>query len=116
MGSERNDTCGDPVAQAHVWQAQDLYLNAAALRGTAPLVPYGNGEPGALDGFAVSPGDPTGAVERMLAAEGAAFVKQLHDLKIPVTAYAYGNGTHNVAYFQRAFDRSLPVILKALGE
>ena len=38
------------------------------------------------------------------------------DLKIPVTEYAYGNGTHNLPYFQRAFDRSFPLILKALGE
>ena len=38
------------------------------------------------------------------------------DLKIPVTVYAYGNGTHNLPYFQRAFDRSFPLILKTLGE
>ena len=43
-------------------------------------------------------------------------MKRLHDLKIPVTAYACCNGTHGLAYFQRAFDRTLPLILKALGE
>lgn len=115
-GPEPNDKWGDPVAQADVWKAHDPCLNAAALKGTALFVSYGNGEPGALDDYAVSPGDPTGEVERFVAAEGAAFVKRLGELKIPVTVYAYGNGTHNLAYFQRAFDRSLPLILKALGE
>jgi hypothetical protein len=32
-----------------------------------------------------------------------------------VTVYAYGNGTHNGPYMQRDFDRSFPLILKALG-
>ncbi|MFI5042332.1 MAG: alpha/beta hydrolase [Acidimicrobiales bacterium] len=107
---------GDPVAQADVWKAHDPYLNAAALKGTGLFVSYGNGEPGALDDYAVCPWDPTGEVERFVAAEGAAFVKRVGELKMPVTVYAYGNGTHNLPYFQRAFDRSLPLILKALGE
>jgi diacylglycerol O-acyltransferase / trehalose O-mycolyltransferase len=115
-GPEPNDKWGDRVAQAAVWQAHDPYLNAAALQGTALFVSYGNGEPGALDGYVPSGWDPTGDVERMVAAESAAFVKRLHDLNVPVTVYAYGNGTHNVAYFQRAFNRSVPLILKALGE
>ena len=31
-----------------------------------------------------------------------------------VTVYDYGNGTHNGPYMQRDFDRSFPLILKAL--
>jgi S-formylglutathione hydrolase FrmB len=43
------------------------------------------------------------------------FVARLAKLNIPVTVYAYGNGTHNGPYIQRDFDRSLPLILKTLG-
>ena len=111
-----HDMWGDPIAQADVWKAHDPLLNAAALKGTALFVAYGNGKPGALDNYAVSPYDPSGEVEREVAAESAALVKRLHDLKIPVTVYAYGNGTHNGPYVERDFERSLPLILKALGE
>ena len=111
-----HDMWGDPIAQADVWKAHDPLLNAAALKGTALFVAYGNGKPGALDNYAVSPYDPSGEVEREVAAESAALVKRLHDLKIPVTVDAYGNGTHNGPYVERDFERSLPLILKALGE
>lgn len=34
---------------------------------------------------------------------------------LAVTVYAYGNGTHNAPYWQRDFERSVPLILNALG-
>jgi S-formylglutathione hydrolase FrmB len=37
-------------------------------------------------------------------------------LKIPVTVDAYGARTHDPKYFRREFERSFPLILKALGE
>ena len=55
-------------------------------------------------------------MERDVAVESASFVHQLAALKIPVTVYAYGNGTHNFPYFQRDLHRWLPLMLKALGE
>lgn len=91
------------------------WVNAEALRGVALFVAFGNGEPGALDDFAVSPWDPTGDTERYCAANSAAFVQRLRDLKIPVTVDAYGNGTHGAAYFRRDLEEALPLILKALG-
>ena len=110
------DKWGDPVAQADVWRAHDPTANAAALKGTALYVAYGNGQVGPLDNGQVSPADPDGSTEREIGAEGAAFVKRLGELKIPVTVYAYGNGTHNWPYFQRDLHQSFPLILKALGE
>jgi S-formylglutathione hydrolase FrmB len=110
-----NALWGDPVLQADVWKAHDPLLNAAALKGTALYVAYGNGTPGALDNYAISPFDPTGDVEREVATESAAFVARLRALKIPVTVYAYGNGTHNGPYVERDLHRSFPLILKALG-
>ncbi len=106
---------GSPVAQADIWSAHDPLLNAEALRGTDLYVAYGNGEPGALDNFAVSPFDPTGEVEREVAKESAAFVQRLGELSIPVTVYAYGNGTHNGPYINRDLNNSFPLILAALG-
>jgi S-formylglutathione hydrolase FrmB len=114
-GPEPHDKWGDPVDQADIWQAHDPYLNAAALEGTALFVAYGNGEPGALDDYAVSPWDPDGSAERYCAADSAAFVAHLEDLKIPVTVFAYGNGTHGAAYFSRDLQQSLPLILGAVA-
>jgi S-formylglutathione hydrolase FrmB len=115
-GPEPNAKWGDPVAQADIWKANDPYLNAETLRGRALFVAYGNGEPGALDNYAISPWDPTGETERYCAAQSAAFVQRLRDLSIPVTVFAYGNGTHGAAYFSRDLEQSLPLILQALGE
>ena len=85
---------GDPVAQADVWRAHDPTDNAAALKGTALYVAYGNGKIGPL-ASAPSPYDTDGSQEREIAVESAAFVHQLAALKIPVTVDAYGNGTYD---------------------
>jgi S-formylglutathione hydrolase FrmB len=111
-----NALWGDPVAQADIWKTQDPTTNAAALQGTGLYVAYGNGDVGPLDGGQASPWDPTGAVERECATESAAFVQRLAALKIPVTVEAYGPGTHFGPYFERDLQRSLPLILEALGE
>jgi diacylglycerol O-acyltransferase / trehalose O-mycolyltransferase len=107
---------GDPVAQANVWKAHDPLVNAAGLKGTALFVAYGNGTVGPLDSGKPSPWDADGSTEREMGAEGAAFVNRLAQLKIPVTVYAYGNGTHFEPYFQRDLHLSFPLILEALGE
>ena len=109
---------GDPIAQADVWKAHDPTDKAAALKGTALYVAYGNGKIGPLDNGSPSPLDldPDGSGEREIATESAAFVHQLGALHIPVTVDAYGAGTHNWPYWQRDLHRSLPFLLKALGE
>lgn len=43
-------------------------------------------------------------------------MKQLGQLAIPVTADAYGSGTHSWPYWERDLHNSLPFRLKALGE
>ena len=103
---------GDPVAQADVWKAHDPTDNAAALKGTALYVAYGNGEIGPLDSGSY---DPAGVTELEIAAESAAFVKRLGQLKIPVTVHAYA-GTHYDPYWERELHLSFPLILKALAE
>jgi diacylglycerol O-acyltransferase/trehalose O-mycolyltransferase len=93
----------------------DVLYNAEALKGTALYVAYGNGQLGPLDNGQVSSFDETGAAERACAASSAALVARLSELGIPVTVYAYGNGTHHPKYWQRDFERSFPLILAALG-
>ena len=77
--------------------------------------PTATASAGALDDYAISPWDPNGDAERYCAANSAAFVQRLHDLKIPVTEYAYGNGTHGAAYFKRDLEKALPLVVRALG-
>jgi len=107
-----NDIWGDPVAQADVWKAHNPTDNAATLKGTALYVAYGNGQPGPLD----ASGAPTDQLEAWIATDNETFVHQLAALKIPVTVDAYGNGTHDWPYWERDLHRSLPFLLKALGE
>jgi S-formylglutathione hydrolase FrmB len=56
-----------------------------------------------------------GSGEASCASASAAFVQALGALKIPVTVYTYGNGTHSVPYWQRDLERPLPLILKAVA-
>lgn len=102
---------GDPFQQADVWEAHDPLVNAEALRGTELYVAYGNGQPGALD----DAGATVDSTELWVFRESEAFVQRLAELNIPVTIYAYGNGTHTGPYFVRNLHNSLPLILKALG-
>jgi diacylglycerol O-acyltransferase / trehalose O-mycolyltransferase len=113
-----HDVWGDPVAQVDIWKAHDPFLNAAALKGTGLYIAYGNGKVGPLDYLNENgtPWDPGGAVEHECGRQSAALVHRLKELKIPVTADAYGNGTHSNPYIWRDLERSLPLILKALDE
>ena len=106
---------GDPTAQADVWKAHDPTDIAATLQGTALYVAFGNGKPGPLE-VGVTP--PPGACsdEAFVAAQSDTFLRALTALKIPVTVDAYGPGCHGWVYWQRDLHRSLPFLLKALGE
>lgn len=109
------DLWGDPVKNADVWLAHDPTANAEGLRGTGLFVAYGNGVVGPLDDGQASPFDPTGEIERDAAFQSEAFIRRLDELTIPVTVYAYGNGTHWTPYWQRDLQQSLPLMLEALG-
>ena len=106
------DIWGDPVAQADVWKAHDPVNLAAALKGTKLYVSYGDGTPGPFDNGVVSGDD----LEGWIAGQNKTFVARLAQLKIPVTVDAYGPGSHDWPYWERALHRSLPLLLKALGE
>ena len=106
------DLWGDPVAQADIWKAHDPVRIAEGLKGTKLYVSYGDGGAGPLDMGTV----PNDDLEGWIAAQNRTLVDQLRKLKIPVTVDAYGPGSHDWPYWERALHRSLPMLLKALGE
>jgi len=108
---EANDWWGDPVAQADIWQAHDPVNIASGLRGLAVYVSYGDGTPGPFDSGFVSRDDP----EAWLAAQNVTFIQKLAELGIPATVDAYGPGSHDWPYWERALHGSLPLLLEALG-
>jgi diacylglycerol O-acyltransferase/trehalose O-mycolyltransferase len=104
-------TWGDPVEQVDIWKAHNPIDLAEALRGTTLYISYGEGGQGPLDP------DPVGDDGEAFRAIGnRAFVERLADLGIAATVDAYGPGTHSWPYFERALHRSLPLLLKAVGE
>ena len=107
---DANDWWGDPVAQADIWEAHDPVNIANGLEGLAVYVSYGDGTPGPFDDGFVSRDDP----EAWLAAQNVTFVQKLVDLGIPATVDAYGPGSHDWPYWERALHRSLPLLLTAL--
>ena len=111
-GTVRVERQGDPVAQADIWKAHDPVRIAEGLKGTKLYVSYGDGGAGPLDMGTV----PNDDLEGWIAAQNRTLVDQLRKLKIPVTVDAYGPGSHDWPYWERALHRSLPMLLKALGE
>ncbi len=103
---------GDPIAQADVWTAHNPVELASALEGVALYVSYGDGQPGPLDPVGTMPSD----IELWVAPQNEAFVSRLEELGIPVTVDAYGPGTHEWSYWERALHQSLPMLLQALDK
>ena len=97
-------TFGDPVAQADNWTAHNPLDLAPKLKGIPLYVSYGDGQPGPLDAAGTTASD----LELWIAPQNEAFVARLKELGIPVTVDAYGPGTHEWPYWQRALHASLP--------
>jgi S-formylglutathione hydrolase FrmB len=73
-------------------------------------VAYGDGGKGPLDAIEPPPDD----IEPWIADQNRAFVAALAKNKIPATIDAYGPGSHDWPYWERALHDSLPLLLKAL--
>lgn len=104
-------TWGDPVAQEDIWRAHNPIDLAEQLRGTTLYISYGDGGQGPLD--ETDPGDDG---EAFRAIGNRAMVDRLAELDIPATVDAYGPGSHNWPYFERALHNALPLLLEAVGE
>ncbi|MBB5916515.1 S-formylglutathione hydrolase FrmB [Nocardia transvalensis] len=107
------------------WAANDPYLHAAELRGTAVYVASGNGAPGPLDTLD-GPGihaNPAKLVDQLViggildAIAGRCTVQlrdRLRELDIPATVDLRDNGTHSWGYWEQDLHNSWPVLAAAL--
>lgn len=110
-----------------LWAANDPYLRAGELRGTAIYVASGTGWPGpldTLDGPGIH-GDPVKLADQialggMLDAVAHTCTQQLRDrlreLNIPATVDIRPSGTHSWGYWQQDLHNSWPMIEAAITE
>jgi diacylglycerol O-acyltransferase / trehalose O-mycolyltransferase len=103
---------GDPRRQGDIWAAHNPYDLADRLRNVRLFVSVGDGQVGPLDRAATN--GQLQQIEQALYPQNVAFVERLHQLDIPVEFDAYGPGTHNWPYWERALHRSLPLLLNSL--
>ncbi|OBA63044.1 esterase [Nocardia sp. 852002-20019_SCH5090214] len=113
---------GPPTDPA--WAANDPYVHADRLRGTAIYVSTGTGIPGPLDTFQGAHGDATQLAYQLVfgaALEGVTNLctHQLHDrlqqLGVPATFDFRPTGTHSWGYWQEDLHTSWPLFADALG-
>ncbi|WP_245553144.1 alpha/beta hydrolase [Nocardia veterana] len=113
---------GPPTDPA--WAANDPYLHADRLRGTAIYVSTGTGAPGPLDNLHGAHGDPTQLAYQLVfgaALEGVTNIctHQLHDrlqqLGVAATFEFRPAGTHSWGYWQDDLHRSWPMFAQAIG-
>ncbi|BCK55562.1 alpha/beta hydrolase [Nocardia wallacei] len=116
---------GPPTDPA--WAANDPYLHAEKLRGTAVYIASGNGAPGPLDTLG-GPGigdNPATLLDQLVigglldAVAGRCTVQvrdRLRELNIPATVDLRPNGTHSWGYWQQDLRNSWPMFAAALGQ
>lgn len=108
---DRNALWGDPARQAEIWAAHDPFSLAANLKEIPVFVSSGNGDPGPFD----APGTGTDGLESAALQSSQLFAGHLAGLGGNVTTDFYGAGTHSWAYWDRELERSLPMLLEAIG-
>ncbi len=123
-GGDPDNLWGPP--QDPRWAANDPYLRAEELRGTAVYLSAGSGLPGEHDTLDApgTDGDPQkfadqlvigGALETIAADCARQLSDRLRALNIPATLELRPSGTHTWAYWAEDFRRSWPLIAAALG-
>ncbi|MER7404807.1 alpha/beta hydrolase-fold protein [Streptomyces sp. NPDC000070] len=120
---------GDPVAQRAIWRAHDPYYLAERLRGTRVHLAGGDGRAGALDPPGTEPDphipgledpddpfpdDVISPTEALMEQESRALATRLERAGVQVSTHFY-TGTHSPPYWWRELDRTLPMLLRALG-
>ncbi|MDX6738473.1 alpha/beta hydrolase family protein [Actinocorallia sp. A-T 12471] len=109
------DVYGDPVLDRKNWLRNDPYELAPGLRGTKIYFSSGTtGRPGPGDP-PVSPLDVGLSGEKIVGDTNKAFRKRLRELKIPHTAYLYGDGRHNWPAWKRILKDLWPQLMKSIG-
>jgi S-formylglutathione hydrolase FrmB len=109
-GEEPLAMWGDPVEQRDIWEAHDPYYLANRLLTIPVFLSSGNGRGG--------PFDQQGSkddLEAVLYEMNKQTAVQLQQAGVNLTTDFYGPGTHTWPYWARELDRSLPLLLCALG-
>nr|WP_107449649.1 alpha/beta hydrolase-fold protein [Streptomyces sp. AVP053U2] len=128
MDTDWKDIWGDPETNRENWKQHDPYYLADKLRSVPVHLSSGDGTAGVLDppGFEDEyiPGledpdepfaeDVVSPTETLMDRESKAVAQQLQKAGADVTTHFY-KGTHSPQYWKREFQRSLPMLLYALG-
>ncbi|MCX2926301.1 alpha/beta hydrolase [Streptomyces sp. NEAU-W12] len=128
MDTDWKDIWGDPETNRENWKRHDPYYLADKLRSVPVYLSSGDGTAGVLDppGFEDEyvPGledpdepfaeDVVSPTETLMDRESKAVAQQLQRTGADVTTHFY-KGTHSPQYWKREFQRSLPILLYALG-
>ncbi|MER6807187.1 MULTISPECIES: alpha/beta hydrolase [Streptomyces] len=129
LGLDWSALWGDPVAQRALWQAHDPYYLAERLRGTRVHLAGGDGRAGVLDPPGTAPDphipgledpddpfpdDVISPTETLMGEESRTVAIRLKRAGVHVSTHFYA-GTHSPPYWWRELDRTLPMLLRALG-
>jgi diacylglycerol O-acyltransferase/trehalose O-mycolyltransferase len=109
-GEDPEALWGDPIRDEQVWQAHNPTAPAGRLKGVRPYVSSGDGDPDPLD-----PPGAGGDYEGSLPRQSESFAEAAKAAGIAVTTDFYGDGTHTFPYWERALERSLPMMREAIG-
>ncbi|MBF8191713.1 esterase family protein [Nonomuraea sp. K274] len=109
-GEDPEALWGDPISDKKVWQAHNPTALAGRLKGVRLYVSSGDGDPGPLD-----PPGTRADYEGVLLHQSEAFAEAAKAAGIDVTTDFYGDGTHTFPYWERALERSLPMMRAAIG-
>ncbi len=102
---------GDPDAQRRIWRAHNPVDLARSLRDIPVFLSCGNGAAGPFD-----PPDGGSELETLLESENELLARRLNNVGARhLTTHFYGPGTHSWPYWERELHRSLPMLLRALG-
>jgi diacylglycerol O-acyltransferase/trehalose O-mycolyltransferase len=109
-GEDPDALWGDPVRNRDVWDAHNPTALADRLKDVRLYVSCGNGDPGPLD-----PPGAGGDYEGALLDQALTFTERAEQAGARITTDFYGDGTHTFPYWERALERSLPMLRAAIG-
>ncbi|WP_327582548.1 esterase family protein [Nonomuraea sp. NBC_00507] len=109
-GEDPDALWGDPDKNRDVWEAYNPTALVARLKDVQLYVSCGDGRPGPLD-----PPGATADYEGALLGLAQTFTERAEQAGVRVATDFYGAGTHTFPYWERALERSLPMLRAAIG-
>jgi S-formylglutathione hydrolase FrmB len=109
-GEDPDALWGDPVTNKDVWDSYNPTALAGRLKDVRLYVSCGDGRPGPLD-----PPGASADFEDALLDQARDFTERAEQAGARITTDFYGAGTHSFPYWERALERSLPMLREAIG-